>query len=304
MAKKKESADILEQVRSKLGHVSFAWGPTEYVSTGAKELDAVLGHPERGIGYGRIVEVCGMESNGKTALAIDVAAAAQHDGATVIWLDLEISFDPEWAALRGLKADEVIVIRPYVGTFGGGKAKRLTTAQELLEEAEAVMAKLHAGGVKKMVLVVDSVTGMLAEEEAAGGIGDQNMRTAQALPMLLGRLLRRWIGLLQDYRCFALFLNQIRQKPGVRFGSPDYTPGGNALRFYAHVRVRMRRLGKSRVMQGGKVVGIRGVLQNLKNKAGGVEGEECGFKIYFGGRSLFCPAEEIRGDKDGEEAGD
>lgn len=285
--------DLLGRIRKKLGHLTHEAEPTEFLNTGNKYLNSVLGHPDKGLAYGKILEIYGMESNGKTALAIDLACLCQADGAAVVWVDLEHSFDPEWIARRGLKIDEVVLIQPFVGKFEGSKEKRLSTVQELMEEAEGVMTELRKSGVLKICIVIDSVAAMLVEEEAEAGLTGQNMRTSNALPVALGRLLRRWIGLLQDYHAVALFINQMRTKPGG-FGDPAYTPGGNALRFYAHVRVRMRRVKGGRMTQSGKTVGIKGILRNDKNKGGGVEGTECGFKIFFDGKSRFVAASAIR----------
>lgn len=290
--------DLLGRIRKKLGHLTHEAKPTMFLNSGNKFLNSVLGHPDKGLAYGKILEIYGKESNGKTALAIDIACLCQTDGAVVIWIDLEHSFDPEWIARRGLKIDDVILIQPYVGKFNKGKETRLSTVQELLEEAEATMTELQRSGIGKFCLVIDSVAAMLVEEEAEAGLTGQNLRTGNALPVALGRLLRRWIGLLQDYHALAVFINQMRTKPGVPFGDPDYTPGGNALRFYAHIRVRMRRVKGGRMTQSGKVIGIKGILKNDKNKGGGVEGTEIGFKIFFNGKSRFLSAATIREEAD------
>jgi recombination protein RecA len=170
--------------------------------------------------------------------------------------------------------------------------KRLATAEELIEEAESVLEEV-AGKDQRVVIVVDRVTAMLPEDQAAAGIANQSMKTEQALPKLLGYLLRRWVALLQEKNALAIFINQLRTKPGISFGDPDYTPGGNALPFYCHVRVRARRKGK-RLLKNGKPMGVQGVLVNVKNKAGGEEGAECGFALFWDGRSKFFNAADLK----------
>ena len=304
---------ILNKIRTALDRQGADWHPRFYLKTGNKYLDGVLGDPEKGLVYGKIIEVSGKPSNGKTALAIDIAAAGQAEGAYVIWIDFENSFDqPEvpgktsWYERRGLEchrdSDKFCLIQPYAGKFktttikDGVKStkimKRLSTAEELIEEAEQVLEAV-AGKDQRVVLVVDSVTAMLPEDQAAAGITNQSMKTEQALPKLLGYLLRRWVALLQEKNALAIFINQLRTKPGISFGDPDYTPGGNALPFYCHVRVRARRKGK-RLLSHGKPTGVQGILVNVKNKAGGEEGAECGFQLFWDGRSKFFNAKELK----------
>lgn len=287
-------AKLVEAVRSRLSHISFKWTPRRWLDTGSAELNGVLGDPEKGIPYGKIIELSGENSNGKTAIAMDLMAAAQADGAFGIWVDFENSFDPEWAGKRGVDTENICIISPMVGQFGKEKERRLSTAEEMLMEAEQVMLTLHKQFPDTpMFLVGDSIAAMLVAEEAEAGLDGQNMKSKMGLPSMLGGLLRRWTGLLQVYNCTACFINQLRINP-MAWGDPTYTPGGKALPFYAHVRVRLKRAkGKGRILKAGKMIGIRGTLRNDKNKAGGIEGEVCGFKMYFDGRSAFLPASEV-----------
>lgn len=298
----------LARVRAKLGHLTHIRSARLYLNTGSPELNAVLGERDTGIAYGKIVEISGFSSAGKTAMALDLAAAGQsNDEAHVVWLDFENSFDQpltidqnNWYQRRGLVchkgAPNFTLLQPYVGKFLNEKVPRLITAEEMLNEAEEVMI-YQARKKKPIIIVTDSVTGMLPEEQSNAGIGGQNMRTTMALPVLLGDLLRRWTGMLPEWDALAIFLNQLRTKPGMSFGDPNYTPGGNALPFYAHSRIRMRRVKGGRVLRKGRMVGLKGVLINTKNKAGGIEGEECGFRIYFDGRSQFVTPDVIKGEK-------
>lgn len=288
----------MDDIRKKLHHVSTGWAPKVYLNLGCKELNGVFGNENIGLPYGKIVELSGEPSVGKSVLALDLLAAAQEEGAIGIWVDAENSWDRDWSSLRGVKVDEVNLVSPIVGLFGSEKKPRLITAQEMLMEAEEVMSVLHHRYPKRpMFSVVDSVAALLMEEESAAGIDGQNMRSKLALPTMMSSLLRRWIGLMQVYNATTVLVNQLRINPNA-WGDPYYTPGGKAIQFYSHVRVRMRRKSKSRLLKGGKVIGMKGIMENMKNKAGGVEGDRCGYKIYFDGRSSFIPAADLKEELD------
>lgn len=310
---KQEGSSDLSRIRSKLGRLTHERKPTGFMDLG-EDLNSVLGDPDRGLAWGKIVEIAGMPSNGKTVIAIDIAASAQAQEAHVIWNDFENSFDQpiepngtDWYSRRGLichrgdpkrgikPADNFTLIQPYVGRFGKEKEDRLVTAEELIEECEGVMAAVHRKKPGKPILIItDSVTAMLPDEEAVAGLTGQNMRTNMALPFFMGKLLRRWTALLQNFDASAIFINQLRTNPAAYFGDGSYTPGGNALPFYAHVRIRMKRIGKGgRMLKNGKLIGIKGLLINYKNKAGGVEGLKVGYKIFNSGKSRFMEASVI-----------
>jgi RecA/RadA recombinase len=238
-----------------------------------------------------------MESNGKTALALSLAALAQQDGATIHWGDFESSFDPEWAAKRGLDPTKVMVFQPYVGKFDGEKEARLCTAQEQCQEIEASVAQRKT---QKQVIVVDSLTSMLVEGEASAGLTGRNLKSAMSHPVFLGGLLRRWVGLSQSYSALIILINQLRQNPMNRFGDPWYTPGGNAPRFYSHIRVKLHRTKGGRILQGGKLIGIQGIMTCKKNKVGGTEGAQVGYKMLFDGPVEFLPAKDLKKDSDDE----
>lgn len=299
MKKATTASELLAIVRKKLEHVPDNLREKTWLDLKNPHLNAVLGDPKKGLFWGQIIEVAGKQSNGKSALAYDLAATAQATGALVHWVDFENSFSEEWASKRGLKPAEVALLQPYVGRFGKAREKRLCTAQELLSEQEAILrAAYDRDKTIRQFIVVDSVAAMLVEEEGEAGLSGQNMRTNVALPFFLGKLLRRWISFLREVNAIALFINQLRTKPGMAFGDPDYSPGGNALPFYAHSRVRMRRVKSGRVLERGKMAGVKGVLVNHKNKAGGIEGWEIGFKIMFNGVSKFVTAADVREEED------
>lgn len=295
--KSKSKFQVMAEVRRKLKHESDGWKPKRFLDLGDPELNGVFGNRDIGLPYGKIVEVSGEPSVGKSVLALDLLAAAQADGAIGIWVDAENSWDDDWSANRGVNIDDLNLISPIVGTFGvkKGPNRRLITAQEMLTEAETTMSLLHQRFPDQPLFsVVDSVAALLMEEEAEAGIDGQNMRSKLALPTMMSSLLRRWIGLMQVYNATTILINQLRVNPTTMFGDPFYTPGGKAIQFYSHVRVRVRRPGKGRLLKGGKAIGIKGIMTNVKNKAGGVEGDKCGYKIYYDGRSTFLPASEVK----------
>ncbi len=291
----------LERIRHALGHFTLEWTPTEYLDTGFPDLNEVLGHRERGLTFGRIIEISGWESSAKTALALSLAALSQQQGASVLWLDPETSFDADWAKIRGMEIttddegqvvgpDSFTLIQPYVGNFGKDKMPRMATAQELCVEAEEVLAAKRKR-FKKLILVLDSIPALLPEMEAEAGIEGANMRSNMELPMFLSRLLRRWIGLAQSYNCLIVLINQLRSKPDKY--NPDYTPGGNAVRFYSHVRVRIRRAKGGVIKAKGKTTGMQGIITNVKNKSGSAERASVGFKLFFRGPLEFCDAAKL-----------
>jgi recombination protein RecA len=303
-------ADVLARVRAKLGHFTLEPRPVLYLDTGFQDLNEVLGHRDHGMYYGKITEVSGWNSAGKSALGAAIAAMGHLQGALVIWLDVENSFDPVWSKQRGMEVevdekgrvkvtDKLILIQPYVGTFKDEKKPRLTSAQDLCEEVEQVLAALtdEEGRIKneRIILVVDSVAALLTEGEAEAGITGQTMRTNFDLPVFLGRLLRRWTGLAQAHNMMVVLLNQLRQKPMV-FGDPSYSVGGNAVPFYCHVRVRMRRAKGGLIKRKGKTVGVQGIIDNTKNKTGGRERVAVGFKLYFDGPLEFLEASDLEKD--------
>ena len=248
-------------------------------------------------------------SHGKTAIALSLSALAQVGGARVVWGDLENSWDEKWSRARGLDPGKVELIQPYVGQFNyidkktgkvhQEKNPRLSTAQELCAEIEAVIKSPVGKKIAaKQIGVIDSIASLLTEGEGDAGIENANMRTNMDLPMFVGRLMRRWMACAQSYNTTFIFINQMRQKPGVKMGSPWYSPGGNAPRFYCQVRLRAKRTGFCK--DAGKNVGIQGILKATKNKAGGEEGAEIGYRLLKGVLE-FVPAKDVAYKKDGEE---
>jgi recombination protein RecA len=297
-------ADECLAIQKKLGYLTLDPVTPLWLDTGSKRLNAVLGSRELGIAYGKLYELSGPESNGKTLLALLLAGLAQQDGAVVGWAAFEGYLDTKWAEAQGLDATQIYQFEPKIGTFGKDKTPRLQTAEEVCTEIEMWMAKMHARGEKKIFLCVDSVTAMLVEEESEGGLTEQNMRTNVGLSRFLSKMLRRWVALSQTHGAMIFFINQLRTNIGIHYGNPETTTGGRALRFYASIRAQIRRIKGGKILQAGKMVGLKGIIKNYKNKAGGgsMEGEECGFKAFFMKQNWrFVSADKMRKDANPED---
>ena len=294
------SADIA-RIRKKLKHYVDEPPAPAWLDAGDRALNGALGSAELGIPFGRILELYGPTSHGKTMLALHLARRAQEAGAAVVWLDLENSYDDGWAARQGIDATRVHVLRVQTGRFGKATGdSRLQSAEELFLEAEELVKLLHGRDDDwRGLVVVDSVAAILVEDEAKAGVADQNMRTSLSLARFLGPLLRRWAALCLNYRATMVCINQIRENPSAMFGNPEYTPGGRSLPFYASIRAEVRRVKQGRLVSLGKLVGLRGRIKNVKNKAGGdsVEGLDCGYVTRFdSGSWKFPPVKEVGKD--------
>jgi len=294
----------LAAIRQKLGYLTLELQPREWLDTGSRMLNAVLGSEEKGIAYGKMVELFGPESNGKTLLALLLASLAQGDGAQVAWVDLENSLDQRWAECQGVEWSNLYHFYPKLIQKSKKEKPHLQTAEELCEEVELWMERKHAEGRVKLLVVVDSVTAMLVEEEAEAGNTNQNMRTKVALAAFLSQLLRRWVALSLVYSSAIVFINQLRMSPG-KWGNPESTTGGRALKFYCSIRASVRRVKGGKVLRKGRMVGLKGIIRNFKNKAGegSREGYEAGFKALFEKNDWrFLNAAKLR--KDADEGGE
>ncbi|WP_373502748.1 recombinase RecA [Aestuariivirga sp.] len=213
----------------------------EAISTGSLGLDIALGIG--GLPKGRVIEIYGPESSGKTTLALQVIAEAQKRGGICAFVDAEHALDPVYARKLGVKVDDLLISQPDTGEQG-------------LEIADTLV---RSGAVE--VLVIDSVAALTPRAELEGEMGDQ-------LPGLQARLmsqaLRKLTGSISKTNCMVIFINQIRMKIGVMFGSPETTTGGNALKFYASVRLDIRRIGA--IKDRDEVVGNQTRVKVVKNK--------------------------------------
>jgi recombination protein RecA len=277
-----KAAIEMAAIQKKMGYLTLELQPREWLDTGSKLLNSVLGSEEFGIPYGKMIELYGLESNGKSLLALLLAGLAQADDAEVAWVDFENSLDRPWAEGQGVEWNNLYHFFPKLIQENKKAKPRLQTAEELCVEVEMWMERRYKKGYHKLFMVVDSVTAMLVEDEAEAGITQQNMRTKVALASYLSRLLRRWVALAQVYSCTMLFINQIRLSPGG-WGNPETTPGGKAMKFYCSIRARVQRVKGGRLLQKGKMIGLKGIIRNIKNKSGegSLEGNEAGFKAMF-----------------------
>ncbi|ASK56230.1 recombinase RecA [Vibrio tarriae] len=213
----------------------------ETISTGSLSLDIALG--AGGLPMGRIVEIFGPESSGKTTLTLELIAAAQREGKTCAFIDAEHALDPVYAKKLGVNIDELLVSQPDTG-------------EQALEICDALA---RSGAVD--VIVVDSVAALTPKAEIEGEMGDSHMGLQARM---LSQAMRKLTGNLKQSNCMCIFINQIRMKIGVMFGNPETTTGGNALKFYASVRLDIRRTGA--IKDGEEVVGNETRIKVVKNK--------------------------------------
>lgn len=213
----------------------------DVVSTGSLGLDIALG--VGGLPRGRIVEIYGPESSGKTTLTLSVIAEAQRQGLTCAFVDAEHALDPIYAAKLGVNIDDLLCSQPDTG-----------------EQALEIVDILTRSGAVN-VIVVDSVAALVPKAEIEGEIGDSHVGLAARM---MSQAMRKITGNLKNSNTMCIFINQIRMKIGVMFGSPETTTGGNALKFYASVRLDIRRTGA--VKEGEEVVGSETRVKIVKNK--------------------------------------
>lgn len=213
----------------------------ETISTGSLGLDVALG--AGGLPLGRIVEIYGPESSGKTTLTLEVIAEAQRNGKVCAFIDAEHALDPIYAAKLGVDVNELLVSQPDTG-----------------EQALEICDMLTRSGAVD-VIVVDSVAALTPKAEIEGDIGDSHMGLAARM---MSQAMRKLTGNLKQSNTMLIFINQIRMKIGVMFGSPETTTGGNALKFYASVRLDIRRIGA--VKAGDEIVGNETRVKVVKNK--------------------------------------
>ena len=213
----------------------------EVISTGVLSLDIALGIG--GVPKGRVVEIFGPESSGKTTVALHVVAEAQKDGGMAAFIDAEHALDPSYAQRLGVDIDNLLVSQPDTG-------------EQALEIAEALV---RSGAID--VIVVDSVAALVPRAEIEGEMGDSHVGLQARL---MSQALRKLTGVVSKSHCTIIFINQLREKVGVMFGSPETTPGGRALKFYASVRLDVRK--SEPIKQGVDFVGNRTKVKVVKNK--------------------------------------
>ena len=246
--RKKALAAALSQIEKQFGKGSVmrmgdgtAIGNIEAISTGSLGLDIALGIG--GVPKGRVVEIYGPESSGKTTLTLHVVAESQKQGGTCAFVDAEHALDPQYAEKLGVNIDELLVSQPDTG-------------EQALEITDMLV---RSGAVD--VVVVDSVAALTPKAEIEGDMGDSHVGLQARL---MSQALRKLTANIKRSNCVVIFINQIRMKIGVMFGSPETTTGGNALKFYSSVRMDIRRIGA--IKKGDEAIGNETRVKVVKNK--------------------------------------
>ena len=213
----------------------------DVISTGSLLLDSALG--VGGYPKGRIIEIYGPESSGKTTFALHAIAEAQKNGGYAAFIDAEHALDPKYAKALGVNVDNLVLSQPDSG-------------EQALEIAEAL---IKSGAID--IIVIDSVAALVPEAEINGEMGDSHVGLQARL---MSQAMRKLSGIINKTKCVAIFINQIREKVGVMYGNPETTPGGRALKFYSTIRLDVRR--GEQLKNGSEAVGNKTVVKVVKNK--------------------------------------
>ena len=272
MAQKKvtniKEIDKSKQLEAALGQIERQFGSGTVMRMGDKKLEKIPAIPTGSLGLdlalgigglprGRVVEIYGPESSGKTTLTLEVIAQCQKLGGTAAFIDAEHALDPIYAEKLGVNVEELLISQPDTG-------------EQALEVTDIMV---HSGGID--ILVIDSVAALVPKAEIEGEMGDSHIGLQARL---MSQALRKITGNVKRSNTLVIFINQIRYKIGVMFGSPETTSGGNALKFYASVRLDIRRIGT--VKEGDEVVGNETRVKVVKNK-GAPPFKQAEFQIIY-----------------------
>lgn len=228
----------------------------DVISTGNIAIDAITGIG--GIPRGRITEIYGPEAGGKSTLCLQIIAQAQAAGGRAAYIDAENALDMTYATALGVKVDDLLVSQPSCGEEG-------------LEVANTL---IQSGAIS--VVVIDSVAALVPRHELEGEMGDTQMGL---MARMMGQAMRKMNKAVSDSGCALIFINQVRQKLGITFGNPETTAGGMALRFYASLRIDVRRI--SQIKKGDNVIGANTKIKTVKNKLA-APARDCEIKLLYG----------------------
>jgi recombination protein RecA len=228
----------------------------DVISTGNAAIDEITGIG--GIPRGRITEIYGPEAGGKSTLCLQIIAQAQKAGGKALYVDAENALDMSYASALGVNVDSLLVSQPSCGE----------------EALEVALGMIQSNAVA--VVVIDSVAALVPRSELEGDIGDAQMGL---MARMMGQALRKTNNAVKDSKCALIFINQVRQKLGIMFGNPETTSGGMALRFYASLRIDIRRI--SQIKKGDKIIGAETKVRTVKNKLS-APARECKIALYYG----------------------
>ena len=228
----------------------------DVISSGSLAIDYCLG--VGGFPKGRIIEIYGPESSGKTTLALQAIAECQKDGGKAAFIDAEHAIDPKYAKALGVNIDDLILSQPDSG-------------EQALEIAEVL---IKSGAID--LIVIDSVAALVPQAELDGEMGDQNVGLHARL---MSKAMRKLAGALSSYNCAAIFINQLREKVGIMFGNPETTTGGRALKFYSTIRLEVRK--SEAIKNGSEIIGNKVNVKVAKNKVA-APFKTASVEIYYG----------------------